>query len=235
MVPVAVRRSRLRLTCRLAALVLLVAALAGCTTGTDPGHGGSSPTQSSARDIGPPIPPSTLVATGSLTATTTAGTAPLTAPPAPDGVATAASAPGGDPKAIMGTTWLLVRAVVAGAIYDSPQPPGSSEYGSYTVQFVTDQLVANDGCNTIQIAATVDARTVTTFGDITSTGSACRDSALRIAYDRELLKASLGWQVSGARLTLTTRGGGDTYHFEPCRRRASKGSADDFACLSPSR
>ncbi|MDQ2850004.1 MAG: META domain-containing protein [Actinomycetota bacterium] len=134
----------------------------------------------------------------------------------------------------MDTTWLLRGAVVASAIYDSPQPPGSSEYSSYTVQFVGGQLVANDGCNTIQIAATLDARTVTTFGDITSTGAACRDSALRIAYDRELLKTSLGWQVSGTGLTLTTRGG-DIYHFELCRRRAGTGSADDFACLGPSR
>lgn len=134
----------------------------------------------------------------------------------------------------MDTTWLLVRAVVAGAIYDAPQPPGSSEYGSYTVQFVTGQLVANDGCNTIQIAATVDVRTVSTSGDITSTGAACRDSALRIAYDRELLKASLGWQMSGARLMLTTHRG-DSFDFEPCRRRAENASADDFACLGPSR
>jgi hypothetical protein len=51
-VPVAVRQSRLRF--RLAALVLLVAALAGCTTGTGTGKGGSSSAQPFARDTSSP-------------------------------------------------------------------------------------------------------------------------------------------------------------------------------------
>lgn len=103
-----------------------------------------------------------------------------------------------------------MRAAVAGTLYDSPQPPGSSVYSSYTVQFVNGQLVANDGCNTVEMAVMVDARTVTTSGNPTSTGAACRKSALRDAYDREMFKVSLGWTVSAGQLTLTTAGG-DTY------------------------
>ena len=227
---------RMRPTRRLVAVVaLLIAALGGCTSRSDAGHGGSPSALSSGGDMGDPLAPSTSPTAGGSTVTTSRTVNPPTASPAPDGTATTASAPGSLPTAIGSTTWLLVRAVVAGAKYDSPQPSGSSEYSSYTVQFVSGQLVANDGCNTLEIAATVDARTVTTFGGMTSTAAACRDdSPLREAYDRELVNMSLGWKVAGAHLTLTTHGG-DTFDYEPCRRRVGKVGADEYACLGPSR
>lgn len=231
MVRGAEKRVGLRLTRRLAPLVLLVVTLAGCTTGTDPRPGESPSAPSSVENTSFLIAPGTFLTTDGSTVATTAD--PPTASSTPDGVATSASAPERNPKAILSTTWLLVRAVAAGATFNSPQPPGSSQYSSYTVQFVADQLIANDGCNTIQIAATLDAHTVTTSGDPTSTASACRKTALRDAYDRELFKAPLDWRVSGKRLTLTTSSG-DTFDFEPCRRPDTKGGAEDYACLGPS-
>lgn len=82
--------------------------------------------------------------------------------------------------------------------------------------------------------AVSEIRTVTTSGDFVSTGAFCNVSALRDAYDRELFEAPIGWRVSGARLTLTTRGG-DTFDYQRCRRRQINGGAEDYACLGPSR
>lgn len=118
------------------------------------------------------------------------------------------------PKAIEGTTWLLVRAVVDGTMYDSPQPKGSSVSASYTVEFDKGRLGANDGCNSIGAPVAVQEHTVTSSGDAMSTMVGCGVSALRDAYDRELFEGSMSWTVSGGRLTLTTTNG-DTFQFDP--------------------
>ncbi len=124
------------------------------------------------------------------------------------------STPAADPTALTGITWLLVRAVVAGVTYQSPQPAGSSVYKSYTVQFSQAQVGGNDGCNSIGAAATVTAHVVNISGDIRMTAVACVNTKLRAAYDRALFHGSISWAVSGGRLTLTTAGG-DTYQYIP--------------------
>lgn len=43
--------------------------------------------------------------------------------------------PDADPAALTGIMWLLLRAVVDGVTYQSPQPGGSSVSRSYAVQF----------------------------------------------------------------------------------------------------
>ena len=113
-----------------------------------------------------------------------------------------------------GITWVLARAVVDGRVHDSPQPPGSSVFSSYTVQYEKGRLVANDGCNTLGTTVRIDARTVTMSGDVGSTAVGCSSSALREAYDRELFTGTIAWTVSDGHLTLTTDGG-NTFEFDP--------------------
>lgn len=230
-VRMAARRSKVRPACRIAPLLAAtVVMLAGCTAGAAAGHGRSASEMSSASDVGSAVAPSPSSSTSSTARTspssTTTSTAPVrtrtsatTASGRTSGTLTAASSGSAIPKAIQGTTWLLVRAAVGGKKYDSPQPAGSSVYSSYTMQFVDGELLANDGCNTLQVGVTVDTDTVTSSTDVTSTAVACRTSALREAYDGDLFRVSVRWSVSGGELTLTAAGG-DTFKFEPLPRAA---------------
>lgn len=142
---------------------------------------------------------------GSVTAS---GIPSTTSPPS-----SSSSTPSAGPTAIEGKTWLLVRAVVDGKTYDSPQPAGASVYGSYTVRFVKGRLEANDACNSLDVAAAVNARTVAISGNVGQTDVGCSGSPLRAAYDRELFEGSLGWAVADGRLTLTVAGG-NSFEYE---------------------
>lgn len=218
----AVRRFKVSLTCPVAALLMMaVLTLASCNKGAAAGHGGSAAAMSSAGNLSSAIAPSRSSTTsiamtkpGVTAGSTVIRTRAATGSGDSRSTFTAASSGSAVPKAIGGTTWLLVRAVVGGRTYDSPQPPGSSVYRSYTMQFVNGELLANDGCNTLEVKVWVDAHTVTSSTDVTSTGVACRTSALREAYDGELFRVSVGWTVSGNELTLITASG-DTFKFEP--------------------
>ncbi|WP_161632140.1 META domain-containing protein [Nakamurella lactea] len=131
------------------------------------------------------------------------------------GSPTVTSAPATGRTAVEGTTWLLVRAVVDGTTYRSPQHPGSAVFGSYTMQFAKGQVEANDGCNSIGGPASVDKESLTISGDLWSTDVGCPATPLRDAYNRMLgHKAQLHWTLSGDRLTLTASNG-DTFEYEP--------------------
>ena len=128
---------------------------------------------------------------------------------------TLSSAPTNDPQDLMKITWWLARAVVSGRTYDSPQPKGNSEFGSYTVQFIDHHIDANDTCNTINASVTVDTHELRNFDSVSSTLVGCSpESELRRAYDQELFQGSVRWTLDGGRLRLTTANG-DIFEYEP--------------------
>lgn len=183
----------------------VVLAVAGCASGTITAGVGT--------------PPATTFATSSSTTAASptgprAPTAGRISPSPSSRPPLTSSTPDADPAALTGITWLLVRAVIDGVTYQSPQPGGSSVASSYTVQFGHAQVQGSDACNGILSAATVTAHTVSSSGDISMSAVGCPNSKLRAAYDRALFHGSISWAVSGGRLTLTTAGG-DTYQYIP--------------------
>ncbi len=183
----------------------VVLAVAGCASGTIAAGVGTPPgttfAPSSSTTVASPTGSRAPIA-GRI-ASLPSSRAPLTS-----------NTPAADPTALTGITWLLVRAVIAGVTYQSPQPGGSSVSSSYTVQFSHAQVHGNDACNGFVVAATVAAHVVSISGDISMSGVGCQNSKLRAAYDRALFHGSISWAVSGGRLTLTTAGGG-TYQYIP--------------------